>query len=95
MAAGSRGHRVIVGTASDIADDFQQWLEQEGADGFNIMPAVLPNQLELFVELVVPELQRRGLFRTEYQFNTLRENLGLPSPEENFAAVPALATEKE
>ena len=63
VAAGSRGHRVVVGTAEDIADDFQQWLEQDGADGFNIMPAVLPNQLELFVELVVPELQRRGLFR--------------------------------
>lgn len=95
VAAGSRGHRVIVGTAQDIADDFQLWLEQEGADGFNIMPAVLPNQLELFVELVVPELQRRGLFRTEYQYRTLRENLGLPPFDENFAAVPALATEKE
>ena len=95
VAAGSRGHRVIVGTAADIADDFQRWLEQDGADGFNIMPAVLPNQLELFVELVVPELQRRGLFRTEYQYSTLRENLGLPSPEENFAAVPARASEKE
>lgn len=95
VAAGSRGHRVIVGTAEDIADDFQQWLEQGGADGFNIMPAVLPNQLELFVELVVPELQRRGLFRTEYQYPTLRENLGLPPFDENFAAVPALATEKE
>ncbi|MGF6563461.1 alkanesulfonate monooxygenase SsuD/methylene tetrahydromethanopterin reductase-like flavin-dependent oxidoreductase (luciferase family), partial [Erwinia aphidicola] len=93
VAAGSRGHRVIVGTAEDIADDFQQWLEQDGADGFNIMPAVLPNQLELFVELVVPELQRRGLFRSEYHYSTLRENLGLPSIDENFAAVPALATE--
>jgi len=87
IAAGSRGHRVIVGTASEIADDFQLWLEQEGADGFNIMPAVLPNQLELFVELVIPELQRRGLFREEYQFSTLRENLGLPAPEVNFAQV--------
>lgn len=57
------------------------------------MPAVLPNQLELFVELVVPELQRRGLFRSEYHYSTLRENLGLPSIDENFAAVPALATE--
>ena len=78
VAAGSRGHRVIVGTAEDIADDFQQWLEQEGADGFNIMPAVMPEQLDLFIELVVPELQRRGLFRKEYQYATLRENLGLP-----------------
>ncbi|WP_338558441.1 LLM class flavin-dependent oxidoreductase [Erwinia sp. E_sp_B04_7] len=78
VAAGSRGHRVVVGTAKEIADDFQQWLEQEGADGFNIMPATMPEQLDLFIELVVPELQRRGLFREEYQYPTLRENLGLP-----------------
>ncbi|MEK9536832.1 LLM class flavin-dependent oxidoreductase [Pantoea agglomerans] len=77
VAAGSRGHRVIVGTAEDIADDFQQWLEQGGADGFNIMPAIMPEQLDLFVELVIPELRRRGLFRDEYEFATLRENLGL------------------
>lgn len=95
VAAGSRGHRVVVGTAEDIADDFQHWLELGGADGFNIMPAVLPDQLELFVELVIPELQRRGLFRTDYQYSTLRENLGLPSVDENFAAVAPLATEKE
>lgn len=95
VAAGSRGHRVIVGTAEDIADDFQAWLEQGGADGFNIMPAVLPEQLQLFVELVIPELQRRGLFRTEYQYATLRENLGLPSVTDNFAAVAPTATDKE
>lgn len=79
IAAGSRGHRVLVGTAEDIADDFQNWLEQGGADGFNIMPAVMPEQLSLFVELVIPELRRRGLFRDEYEFSTLRENLGLPA----------------
>ncbi|RPD99760.1 LLM class flavin-dependent oxidoreductase [Candidatus Pantoea deserta] len=79
IAAGSRGHRVIVGTAEDIADDFQQWLEQGGADGFNIMPAIMPDQLDLFVELVIPELRRRGLFPTDYAYATLRENLGLPS----------------
>ncbi|MFS7182879.1 nitrilotriacetate monooxygenase, partial [Serratia proteamaculans] len=87
VAAGSRGHGVVVGTAEEIADDFQLWLEQQGADGFNIMPAVLPNQLELFVELVIPELRRRGLFREEYQYSTLRENLGLPQPAINFANV--------
>ncbi|MDU1572244.1 MAG: LLM class flavin-dependent oxidoreductase [Pantoea sp.] len=78
IAAGSRGHRVIVGTAEDIADDFQLWLEQGGADGFNIMPAIMPEQLDLFVELVIPELRRRGLFPTDYAYATLRENLGLP-----------------
>lgn len=79
IAAGSRGHRVIVGTAQDIADDFQLWLEQGGADGFNIMPAIMPEQLDLFVELVIPELRRRGLFPSEYAHATLRENLGLPT----------------
>ncbi|EIC85312.1 LLM class flavin-dependent oxidoreductase [Serratia sp. M24T3] len=78
IAAGSRGHRVIVGTAEDIADDLQLWLEQEGADGFNIMPAIIPEQLDLFVELVIPVLRARGLFRESYEFSTLRENLGLP-----------------
>ena len=83
IAAGSRGHRVLVGTADVIADDFQHWLEEGGADGFNIMPAVMPEQLSLFVELVIPELCRRGLFREEYEFSTLRENLGLPEPDFN------------
>lgn len=83
IAAGSRGHRVLVGTAEDIADDFQHWLEEGGADGFTIMPAVMPEQLSLFVELVIPELRRRGLFREEYEFSTLRENLGLPEPDFN------------
>ncbi|ARU95243.1 LLM class flavin-dependent oxidoreductase [Tatumella citrea] len=78
IAAGSRGHRVIVGTAEDIADDFQLWLEQGGADGFNVMPAIMPEQLDLFIELVIPELRRRGLFHEDYEFATLRENLGLP-----------------
>ncbi|MXP58072.1 MULTISPECIES: LLM class flavin-dependent oxidoreductase [unclassified Pantoea] len=79
VAAGSRGHRVIVGTAEDIADDFELWLKEGGADGFNIMPAIMSEQLDLFVELVIPELRRRGLFRDDYEFATLRENLGLPA----------------
>ncbi|WP_312184489.1 LLM class flavin-dependent oxidoreductase [Pantoea sp. CTOTU46764] len=78
VAAGSRGHRVIVGTAEDIADDFELWLNEGGADGFNIMPAIMSEQLDLFVELVIPELRHRGLFRDDYEFTTLRENLGLP-----------------
>lgn len=79
IAAGSRGHRVVVGTAQTIADDLQQWFEQGAADGFNIMPAIMPTQLDLFVELVIPELRRRGIFRERYEFSTLRENLGLPA----------------
>ena len=78
IAAGSRGHRVIIGTAEDIADDFQLWLNHNAADGFNIMPAIMPEQLDLFIELVIPELRRRGLFHQDYAYSTLRENLGLP-----------------
>ena len=76
----SKGHRQLIGTASDIADSFQEWFEQGGCDGFNIMPPFLPGGLEDFVDLVVPELQRRGLFRTRYEGNMLRDHLGLPRP---------------
>ncbi len=66
-----------IGTPADIADVMQEWLEASACDGFNITPATLPGGGEDFVEMVVPELQRRGLFRTEYEGTTLRENLGL------------------
>jgi FMN-dependent oxidoreductase (nitrilotriacetate monooxygenase family) len=66
-----------IGTPADIADAMQEWFEAAACDGFNITPATLPGGGEDFVEMVVPELQRRGLFRTGYEGNTLRENLGL------------------
>jgi alkanesulfonate monooxygenase SsuD/methylene tetrahydromethanopterin reductase-like flavin-dependent oxidoreductase (luciferase family) len=83
--AGARGHQQVVGTPASIADQLQQWFEEEGADGFNIMSPWLPGGLTEFAELVVPELQRRGLFRTEYEGTTLRENLGLPRPANRYA----------
>jgi len=67
-----------IGTPTDIADRMQEWFEASACDGFNITPATLPGGGEDFVEMVVPELQRRGLFRMEYEGKTLRENLGLP-----------------
>jgi FMN-dependent oxidoreductase (nitrilotriacetate monooxygenase family) len=76
VAAGNGG-RVLVGTAVEIADDMESWFRGGAADGFNICPSHLPGGLNDFAELVVPELQRRGLFRTEYEGRTLRENLGL------------------
>jgi N-acetyl-S-(2-succino)cysteine monooxygenase len=85
--AGARGHRTILGTAQQIADQLSEWFVNDGADGFNIMPPYLPDGLDEFVELVIPELQRRGLFRTEYEGQTLRENLGLPRPENKFSKV--------
>jgi FMN-dependent oxidoreductase (nitrilotriacetate monooxygenase family) len=76
----------MVGTPETIADQMQQWLEEEASDGFNIMFPYLPAGLDDFVEKVVPELQRRGIFRTEYEGKTLRENLGLPRPKNRFFA---------
>jgi FMN-dependent oxidoreductase (nitrilotriacetate monooxygenase family) len=78
--AGGRGHWQIYGTPVQIADQLESWCDGEAADGFNIMPAVEPTSLEEFVDKVIPELQRRGRFRTAYTGKTLRENLGLRRP---------------
>ncbi len=74
----------MVGTPAMIADQMEEWLLQAGCDGFNVMFPYLPGGLDDFVDQVVPELQRRGLFRREYEGRTLRENLGLPRPENRF-----------
>ncbi|WP_437883860.1 LLM class flavin-dependent oxidoreductase [Pseudomonas sp. LRF_L74] len=74
----------FVGTAQSIADEMEQWLYEDGSDGFNIMFPWLPGGLYAFTERVVPELQRRGLFRREYEGTTLREHLGLPRPGNRF-----------
>jgi len=74
----------IVGTPATIADEMEEWLTTEGSDGFTIMFPYLPGGLDDFVERVVPELQRRGLFRRDYEGTTLRENLGLPRPANRF-----------
>jgi N-acetyl-S-(2-succino)cysteine monooxygenase len=78
--AGPRGHALSIGTPTQVADEMEHWFKDGAADGFNVMPAWLPGSLKDFVDLVIPELQRRGLFRTEYEATTLRANLGLPKP---------------
>lgn len=78
--AGARGHKTLVGTPTQVADLIEEWFSAGAVDGFNIMPPILPHGLEQFVDQVVPELQRRGLFRNEYEGRTLRENLGLARP---------------
>lgn len=83
--AGARGHREILGTPEQIADQLQEWFENKAADGFNVMPPTFPDGLTDFVELVIPELQSRGIFRTEYEGSTLREHLGLTRPVNQFA----------
>ncbi|TSD84601.1 LLM class flavin-dependent oxidoreductase [Mycobacterium sp. KBS0706] len=74
----------FVGTPVTIADEMEEWLEARGSDGFNVMFPYLPGGLDDFVDRVVPELQRRGLFRTEYEGTTLRDHLGLPRPKNRF-----------
>ena len=78
--ASSRGHYSFAGTPAQIADDMQRWLEGGAADGFNLMPPLLPGSLDEFVDKVVPELQSRGLFRADYSGETLREHYGLDRP---------------
>ena len=82
--AGARGHFVTAGTPEQVADLMQDWFESGAADGFNLMPPLLPLMLDVFVAEVVPLLQRRGLFRTAYQGDTLRDHYGLPRPDAGF-----------
>jgi FMN-dependent oxidoreductase (nitrilotriacetate monooxygenase family) len=83
---GAFGSLEMIGTPATIADQMEEWLASEGSDGFNVMFPYLPQGLDDFVDRVVPELQRRGLFRREYEGATLRENLGLPRPANRFFA---------
>ncbi len=85
--AAARQRLFVTGTSERIADVMEEWFTTGAADGFNILPPYLPGAFDDFVELVVPELRRRGLFRTEYEGTTLRENLGLPRPQSRYAAV--------
>ena len=82
---GGTGHRTIVGTPEAIADDIEAWYLAGAADGFNLMPDVLPHGLEVFVDEVVPLLRRRGLFRQAYSGHTLRDHLGLARPANPYA----------
>ncbi len=84
VALGGYGGLSFTGSAKTIADEMQHWLESDACDGFNIMFPTIPGGVEDFVSLVVPELQRRGIFRKEYAGATLREHLGLPRPPNQF-----------
>ena len=81
---GAFGTLEMIGTPAMIADQMQQWLESRACDGFNVMFPYLPGGLDDFVDQVVPQLQRRGLFRRHYAGSTLREHLGLPRPANRF-----------
>ena len=77
LTAAARGHWVVCGTPRRIADTLEEWFVEHAADGFNILPAWFPGGFTDFVDRVVPELQRRGLFRREYEGTTLRDHFGL------------------
>jgi FMN-dependent oxidoreductase (nitrilotriacetate monooxygenase family) len=83
---GGYAGQTFLGTPASVADEMEEWLESRGSDGFNVMFPYLPEGLDDFVAGVVPELQRRGLFRREYPGTTLRDTLGLPRPENRFFA---------
>ena len=82
--AGARGHFTMTGTPEQVADLMEDWFRDKAADGFNLMPPVLPWMLDVFVQEVVPLLQKRGLFRTAYKGRTLRDHLGLDLPPSQF-----------
>lgn len=79
-SAGGHGHVTFTGSYIQVADFIETWLRERGADGFNLLPQVVPHSLETFVDKVIPELQNRGIYRTAYEGTTLRENLGLARP---------------
>lgn len=89
--AASRGHWTVAGTAADVADQMEAWWRASAADGFTIMAPALPDGLSSFIEWVVPELQRRGVFRREYAAATFRGHLGLPRPAHPKASATAAA----
>ncbi len=91
LNAGPRGHLLTIGTPTQIADMMEHWFRNGAADGFNVMPAWLPGSLNDFVDMVIPELQRRGLFREEYEGTTLREHLGLPKPVSRWRKMAMVA----
>jgi FMN-dependent oxidoreductase (nitrilotriacetate monooxygenase family) len=80
LTAAARGHWVLCGSADRVADTLEHWFRNGAADGFNVMPPYFPGGFEAFVDLVVPRLQARGLFRAEYTGTTLRDHLGLQRP---------------
>ena len=84
--AGARGQRTVIGSPAEIAEHMAEWFLGRGVDGFLVQPPYLPGGLDDFVDLVVPELQQRGLFRSEYEGTTLRGNLGLKRPPSRYAS---------
>ncbi|MBT5808782.1 MAG: LLM class flavin-dependent oxidoreductase, partial [Rhodospirillaceae bacterium] len=82
--AGARGHFTIAGAPEQVADLIEDWFTDGASDGVNLMPPILPKMLDVFIDEVVPLLQKRGLFRTAYESDTLRGHYGLERPDAGF-----------
>ncbi len=82
--SGARGHFTFAGTPEQVADLMEDWVNDGAADGFNLMPPVLPQMLDVFIAEVVPLLRKRGIFRTGYESGTLRDHYQLPQPPSRF-----------
>lgn len=93
--SGGRGHFTVQGSPTTVADTLEEWFTTGAADGFNFLSPTIPGGVKDFIELVIPELQRRGLFRTAYEGTTLRENLGLPVPPDRSHQTAAQKKPKE
>jgi FMN-dependent oxidoreductase (nitrilotriacetate monooxygenase family) len=89
----SMGHVTMKGSVKQVCDEIEDWYTSKACDGFNINTPVMPRSLNDFVELVIPELQRRGLFRKAYEGRTLRERMGLPVPVNPYFDKTSLAAE--
>ena len=87
----ARSHNVVAGTPTQVADIITEWFENGAADGFNVMPPLYPQLLDAFTSGVVPLLQERGIFRTEYAGRTLRDHYGLPRPDSIYSSGTAAA----
>jgi alkanesulfonate monooxygenase len=79
-SAAAKHHWTLIGSVKQVADELESWFLEGAADGFNVLPSDMPGAVNTLVDKLVPELQRRGLFHTEYEGTTLRENLGLGRP---------------
>ena len=82
--AGARGKNTFHGSPKKVADYMEEWFTQKACDGFCVLPPYMPGQHIDFCDMVIPELQKRGLFRKDYEGTTLREHMGLPRPENRF-----------
>jgi alkanesulfonate monooxygenase len=93
-SAAAKHHWTLIGSVKQVADELESWFLEGAADGFNVLPSDVPGAINTLVDKLVPELQRRGLFHTEYEGKTLRESLGLRRPADRSRREEAMTNER-